>query len=66
MYLYEGLGALRLVAADSKSVGDSHQMGQRPGSHFSHHMAAMDLYSDLADAQFRRDPLVHESGSNED
>jgi hypothetical protein len=24
MYRYEGLGALRLVAADSKSVGDSH------------------------------------------
>ena len=49
MYLYEGLGALRLVAADSESVGDSRQLGQRPGSHFSHDVAAMDLYRDLAD-----------------
>jgi hypothetical protein len=34
MYLYESLGALRLVAANSKSVGHSHQLSQRPGSHF--------------------------------
>src|SRR5271156_6289845 len=45
--LYLGLAASRCVAANAESVGDSSQIGERPSAHFSHYMAAMDLYCDL-------------------
>ena len=56
--LYQGLAALRFTAGNSQRVGDSRQIGERPSAHFSHHMAAMHLYGDLADAQFLRNQLV--------
>src|SRR5271163_590149 len=57
--LYQGLAALRCVAGNSQSVGDPRQIGERPSPHLSHHMAAMNLYGDLADAQFLGNQLVH-------
>src|SRR5271156_2475038 len=42
--LYLGLAGFWFVASNAESVGDSCQIGERPGPHFSHYMAAMDLY----------------------
>src|ERR1700733_12881150 len=63
--IYVGLDVLRFVGANSESVGDSRQIGQGPSSHFSHYMAAMDLYRDLAHSQLCGNQFVHHAGSNE-
>jgi len=63
--LYVGLEVLRPIGANSEGVGDSRKIGQGPSSHFSHYMAAMNLYRNLADPQLRGNQFVHHAGSNE-
>src|ERR1700730_8938679 len=61
MKLYIGLEMLRLRATNPECVGHSHQIRQGLRPHLSHDIAAMDLYGDLAYAQFTRDLLVHQA-----
>src|SRR5437868_1992123 len=60
-----GLTALRLFRREVQLVGHPGQVRQRSGLHLSHHLAAMDLYSDLADADRVRDLLVEATGHHQ-
>src|SRR6516162_3922229 len=44
--------------ADTELGGHFHQIGQRVGLHFLHHLTSMSLYSDLADAEFSTNLFV--------
>jgi hypothetical protein len=50
---------------DTKLVSLADQIRQRLGPHLAHHLAAMGLYRDLADAQFETNLLVHQPRHDE-
>src|SRR5271155_4554302 len=63
--LYIGLGPLWLGPAYPQDIRHPHEVGQRSRAHLAHDVAAMDLHGDLADAEFRRNLLVHQAGRHE-
>src|SRR5712671_2305117 len=45
--------------------GHCHQVGERVSLHLSHHLAAVCLHRDLADAELAADLLVHQAGDDQ-
>ena len=50
---------------NSEDFGDSHQIGQRPGTHFLHDVPAVYLHGNFGNADFRCYLFVHESGGDQ-
>ena len=51
-------GQVNWLTRGAEAGGHSHQIGKRIRLHFSHHLPAVRLYRDFADAQFCADLLV--------
>jgi len=49
----------------SEQISRLEQMNQRPGLHFLHHMATMNLYGYLGDIELGRDLFIHETLNDE-
>src|SRR5262249_33742407 len=56
---------LRLSVRHAECVGHSHQVDQRPRSHLSHDLAAMDLHRHLAQFRLRGNLIVSATSDNE-
>jgi hypothetical protein len=56
---------LTLLARQPQQVCHSHQLSQRLCAHFSHHLAPMNLYGDLAHSQLGRDLLIQKASADE-
>ena len=63
--VYFGLGCGRPRPTHTQEIGQSDQVSQGPGSHFSHDVAAVHLHRDFADIEFGGNLLVQEPGGNE-
>ena len=59
------LRVARVRHRDLEHRGDAHQLGQRPGFHLLHDLAAMDLDRDLADPQLGGRLLVEQPAHNQ-
>src|SRR6202035_3180440 len=63
--LYAGLAALRCFRREVQLVDHPRQVRQRSGLHLSHDLAAVDFYSDLADADVVGDLFVKAAGHHQ-
>src|SRR5580704_6180592 len=68
--LRRGAGSVVVVSAvrcpcEAESRGHSHQVSQRAGLHFSHHLPTVSLHGDLADAELATDLLIQQAGDDQ-
>src|SRR5271168_4432285 len=52
------------LACDAEACGHVDQIGERGGLHLPHHLAAVRLHGDLADAELAAHLLVHQAGGH--
>jgi hypothetical protein len=50
---------------EAESRGHIHQVGERAGLHFSHHLASVSLHRDLADAELATDLFIQQAGDDQ-
>src|SRR5262245_19997295 len=62
---YLGLPGTRLPRRDPETAGRSHQVSQRLGAELLHHVVAMHLHGDIADADLGGGLLVHQAGADQ-